>query len=98
MRLAFHREAELELIEAAAFYDHQVEGLGERLGSEVERITELLLRHPNLGVPIDPDLRRFVLDRFPFTLIYSVSADLLTVLAVAHHSRRPDYWRSRFPP
>ena len=83
MRLEFHPEAELEFIEAAAYYELQVPGLGERLGAEVRRATDLLLLHPELGTPVDPGLRKFALERFPFTLIYSVSADVLRVEVVA---------------
>jgi len=71
MRLEFHPEAELELIEAAVHYELQVPGLGERFETEVWRATDLLLEHPEIGRPADPKLRQFVLNRFPFTLYYS---------------------------
>ena len=95
MRLEFHPEAELELIEAAVHYELQVSGLGERLEAEVRRATDLLLEHPEIGQPVDPDLRRLVLHRFPFTLFYSTTTDVLRVEVVAHQSRLPGYWRSR---
>ena len=95
MRLEFHPEAELELIEAAVYYDKQVPGLGERFESEIRYVTDLLLDQPEIGLPADPDLRKFVLTRFPFTLYYSVTADVLRIEAVAHQSRHPDYWKSR---
>jgi plasmid stabilization system protein ParE len=95
MRLEFHPEAELELIEAALHYELQVPGLGERLESEVRRATDLLLDHPEIGQLVDPDLRRFVLPRFPFTLIYSATSDVLRIEVVAHQSRLPGYWRTR---
>jgi len=95
MRLEFHPEAESELIEAAARYEREVMGLGERLGAEVARATDLLLRHPEIGPPLDADLRSWALNRFPFTLIYSLSTEAVRVVAVAHQSRRPEYWRSR---
>ncbi len=95
MRLEFHPEAELEFIEAAAYYELRVAGLGERFGAEIRRTTSLLLDHPEIGVALDPNLRQFTIDRFPYTLIYSFSAESLTVLAVAHQSRRPGYWRAR---
>jgi len=41
MKLEFHPEAELELIEAAFRYDLEVPGLGERFGTEVQRVTDL---------------------------------------------------------
>jgi len=95
MRLEFHPEAELELIEAAVYYDKQVQGLGERFESEIRYATDLLLDQPEIGSPADPDLRKFILTRFPFTLYYSVTADVLCIEAVAHQSRRPGYWKSR---
>jgi plasmid stabilization system protein ParE len=95
MRLEFHPDAEMEFIEAASYYENRVTGLGERFGREVERTTALLLMHPKIGSEIAADLRQIALDRFPYTLIYSLAPDMLHVLAVAHKSRRPDYWRSR---
>ena len=95
MRLEFHPEAELELIEAAVHYELQVPGLGERFEAEVHRATNLLLEHPEIGHAADADLRKFVLRRFPFTLIYSVTVDVLRIEVVAHQSRLPGYWRSR---
>lgn len=95
MRLEFHPEAELELIEAAAHYELQVPGLGQRFEAEVRRATDILLDHPDIGSPADPHLRRFVLNRFPFTLYYSATSDVLRIEVVAHQSRRPGYWRLR---
>jgi len=95
MRLEFHPEAELELIESALYYDKQVPGLGERFESEIRYATDLLLDQPEIGPLVDPNLRKFILTRFPFTLYYSITADVLRIEAVAHQSRRPGYWKSR---
>ena len=70
-------------------------GLGERFGDEVERVLELLLENPELGARVDGVIRHFVLQRFPFSIIYAVIPELLYVLAIAHGSRRPGYWVSR---
>ena len=95
MRLEFHPDAEVEFIEAAVFYERQVSRLGGRFETEIRRATDLLLNQPDIGVPVDPDLRKFILTRFPFTLFYSVAADVLRIEAVAHQSRRPGYWQAR---
>ena len=95
MRLEFHPEAELELIEAAAYYEREVPGLGERFAGEVQRVTDLLLDYPEIGARVEGELRGFGLNRFPYTLIYSVSSDVLRVVVVANQNRRPGYWRSR---
>jgi toxin ParE1/3/4 len=95
MKYEFHPEAEWEFIEEAARYESEVPGLGHRFGSEIERVVELLLENPKIGAPVDDDLRHFVLRRFPHSIIYAVIADVLFIVAVAHGSREPGYWRSR---
>jgi toxin ParE1/3/4 len=95
MTYEFHPEAEQEFIEAAAYYEQNVTGLGERFGNEVRRAIERLREHPEIGSPIDTHLRRIVLTRFPYFLIYSSTANLLRIVAVAHVHRRPGYWQSR---
>lgn len=95
MKYEFHPEAEREFIEEATRYESEVPGLGVRFGSEVGRVIDLLLENPKSGAPIDANLRHFVLKRFPHSIIYAVIADVLIVVAVAHGSREPGYWRSR---
>lgn len=95
MKLEFHPDAELELIEAAAYYELRVPGLGEHFEVEIRRATAFLLEHPEAGAPADPVLRKLVLNRFPFTLYYSATSSVVRIEAVAHQSRLPRYWQSR---
>jgi toxin ParE1/3/4 len=39
--------------------------------------------------------RRFVLQRFPFSIVYLEDAELVTIIAVAHGKRKPGYWKRR---
>lgn len=97
MKLEFHPEAELELIETGCITSLKclVSG-GARFEAEVRQATDLLLEQPELGHGSSTgDLRQLVLYRFPFTIIYAASNELLYVVALAHHKRRPGYWRSR---
>lgn len=95
MKYQFHPEAEQELNEAAARYEAEVPDLGLRFADEVERVVQLLLEHPELGSRLDDELRHFVLHKFPFSVVDAVVADLVYIVAVAHGSREPDYWRLR---
>lgn len=81
MRYEFHPEAEAEFIDAAAYYERNVPGLGERFGNEVRRTIDLLLEYPELGFLIDANLRKVTLSRFPYALIYSVTSDWLRIVA-----------------
>jgi toxin ParE1/3/4 len=47
------------------------------------------------GAPIREGLRRWLVRRFPYSVIYREEDDRMYVLAIAHHRRRPDYWRER---
>lgn len=95
MKFEFHPEAEQELYDAALRYESEVAGLGRRFGDEIERIVQLLLENPELGSRVGDGLRHFVLRRFPFSVVYAVAADLVYIVAVAHGSREPHYWRNR---
>jgi plasmid stabilization system protein ParE len=95
MNYEFHPDAEQEFIEEAAYYESEVPGLGSRFTDEVDRVIELLRENPKSGAPVDEHLRHFVLRRFPHSIVYAVLSKTLFIVAVAHGSRKPGYWRSR---
>ncbi len=87
-----HSEAREEFLQAVSFYEAQVPGLGLRFIAEIERCQNALLETSLIGHPYGRRLRKFTVgDKFP----YAVLGDVLFVLAYAHGSRRPGYWRSR---
>ena len=91
----FLRPAEKEMIEAALFYENASSGLGGDFLDDVHRVINVLREHPQLGHAVGRGLRRTLLHRFPFSLIYSGEANEILVIAVAHQRRRPDYWKTR---
>ncbi len=96
MRLEFHAQAREEFLSAVSRYQAEVPGLGARFIAEVERCIGVLLEAPQIGSPVSRKLRRFALnDNFPFSIVYSIQGDTLFVIAVAHASRRPGYWKRR---
>ena len=87
--------AEEEVTEAARFYEGQARGLGTEFLDDVQRAIDRLRDNPMLGQTVEDDLRRSLLSRFPFSLIYTVEPDNLLIVAVAHQRRRPNYWKER---
>jgi plasmid stabilization system protein ParE len=87
--------AEEEMIEASLFYEAASLGLGNDLLDDVQRVVDSLREHPYLGHTVDINLRRMLLHRFPFSLIYSIEPDAILIVAVAHYGRRPGYWQDR---
>lgn len=97
MRVRLLSSAELEVSEAFDHYN-AVDDDGrtaDRFLDEVEQAKRSIAERPRAWTEIEPGVRQKVLHRFPFALIYEIDADEIRVLAVAHHSRRPGYWRDR---
>jgi hypothetical protein len=73
-----------------------VPGLGLRFITEIDRCQKAVLETPLIGHSYGRRLRKLTVgDRFPYSIVYAVLADVLFVLAYAHGSRRPGYWRTR---
>ena len=83
------------MIEASLFYEARSEGLGFEFLDGVQRLIDLMRKHPKLGQSVGGGFRRAVLRRFSFSLIYSEEPGEVVIIAVAHQKRRPDYWRER---
>lgn len=95
-RVVFHRYAERELAEAVAYYNQEKPGLGFEFRDEVEQAARFLSQYPRAAPLVRPAIRRFVLLRFPYSLLYrEVDPASLRVLAVAHQKRDPEYWVGR---
>ncbi len=95
MKYEFHPEAELKFYQTTFRNEAEVPQLGLRFPDEIERVIQLLLEHPWLGLRVDENHCHFELRKFPFSLVYATGADIILVVAIAHGNRKPDYWRSR---
>jgi len=93
--------ADDEIVHYVAQYTAISRHLGERLWNEIQTSFRLLETYPLIGevVPrarVRGAARRIPLRRFPFFVIYRNLDDAVEVMALAHTSRKPNYWRSRF--
>ena len=90
-----HRLAEHELNEAAQYYDLEELGLGAAFLEEVDRCLESIQAHPEAGVILREEVRRRLLRRFPYALLYRIKPSGIRILAVMNLKRRPTYWVGR---
>lgn len=96
MNAEFEPAAEQELIESIRRYLVEAGPLqAVEFDHEVKRVVDLLLGLPKLGTPGARGTRSMPLRRYPYSLHYRLEPDLIRILAVAHHSRRPGYWAKR---
>jgi toxin ParE1/3/4 len=97
-----HPDAEAELRAAAEWYEVRSPGLGFDLVAHVSAAIDAVVEQPSVGTPVRKaergGLRRALVDRFPYGIIYLVRENEIVIVAVAHLSRRPGYWRSRLKP
>ena len=91
----YHQAAEDELLREIGYLELQARELGRRFFAEVRRAESLIAQFPKSAPEIALGIRKRVLRKFRYSLIYSIEEDGVLVLAVAHHSRRPDYWVRR---
>ena len=91
----FHAEAEAELGAAASFYEARLVGLGSSFAAEVQATMGFIRTYPDAGSPLGRKLRKVVVKRFPYSVIYRHEDGCIYVVAVAHHRRHPGYWRMR---
>jgi plasmid stabilization system protein ParE len=94
-RARFLKPAEAEVHEAAAYFDEQRSGLGDRFEQDLLATTEFLMEHPFAGQQLSDRVRKFRLRTFRYNVIYVVDETEVIVVAVAHHRRRPGYWQGR---
>jgi toxin ParE1/3/4 len=85
----FLPDALAEYEEAAAYYNARVSA------DEVEHALDRIIENPGIGAPIFHSLRRILVHRFPYGIIYREEAAGPLIVAVAHLSREPSYWRNR---
>ena len=101
MKLVRFDEAALdELFEAAAWYNSQQPGLARRFLDEIDAVLPRIAESPASfsllpDRPLDLELRRALLDRFPYALVFVELEREIRIVAVAHTRRRPGYWFDR---
>lgn len=100
--VVFEPDAEAELYEAARWYEARKRGLGTGLLDEVDAANRAIEDQPRRfpavamsGRSGDAEVRRVVLQRFPYALVFVVLPKVIAVVAVAHTRREPGYWRDR---
>jgi len=90
------KAAREEFAAAVRWYEKQRPGLGAEFFDAVIHATSLIQAQPEIGAP-SPDYRtrRVLVQRFPYQVVYSISADEIVIVAIAHLKRRPGHWRRR---
>ncbi len=77
------------------YAEHASQRVAEAFLQDVQHTRQRLTEHPEIGLVLSKRLRVLHLRHFPYSLIYRLSADTITIQAVAHQRRRPGFWSGR---
>ena len=95
MKIYFTELAKHELNDAVTFYESELPGLGKRFKDDVKKSSERLSRYPEAWSVERGEIRKCLLHRFPYKLLYSIEPDHILIIAVSHQHRKPEYWADR---
>jgi toxin ParE1/3/4 len=93
--VSIHDEAGQEATVAQAWYEAQRPGLGLRFASALDAALDRIEAYPNKWTPDRKGYRRYIVDEFPYVVVYKLIDDDVRVIAFAHQKRRPRYWSKR---
>lgn len=91
----FHPSVKSEISSSYNWYQKQAIGLGNDFLNELESSYGAIVELPDTWPKIQKGFRRFLLSKFPFSIIYKVFENNIYVVAVMHNSRKPGYWVER---
>lgn len=94
--LVFRRIAQIELDESVSWYENKRAGLGREFRAEIEKHLERIANQPQRFRQIRGQVRRVVLQRFPYSIYFLPEVDRIIVLALFHARRAPQTVESRF--
>jgi plasmid stabilization system protein ParE len=95
MKRYFLDAAQSEFDAAIDNYDAQRFGLGIEFEGEVEQALERIDNYPEAWSPLSSRVRRCLLNRFPYSVIYELRSESIMIVAIQHHHQKPESWRSR---
>jgi len=94
-RVEYHEGAIADVKNAVTWYRKRSSKAALDFIEELHRAADTIREAPDRWPMGKNDTRRFLLWRFPFAIIYSEHRSVVTVWAVAHGSRHPEYWARR---
>lgn len=100
MRFHLDAGAYQDAIESADWYDARDPGVGQEFLETLDGVIESIQNNSEIGswvetAPSELNIRRVLMKRFPYSVIYELLPNEVHVLAVAHERQRPNYWLKR---
>ena len=96
MTLQYHPSVASELEEIRDYYEEKSAGLGKSFVDEFERQLLSIAAMPERWMIIRDDLRRSLMKRFPYVILYRIiDGEIIRVTVVKHEKRHPAFGLGR---
>lgn len=90
-----HPDARREILDALDWYNDRNPIAAESFAGEIRKALDLIDSAPTRWPEYEGSARRYLLPKFPYSIVYRLTATGVEIVAVAHHKRRPRYWQDR---
>jgi plasmid stabilization system protein ParE len=87
--------AEWDFSEALCWYSERSQRAAEGFETEFDRALEMIAADPRRFPYCDKRHRFYLMDRYPYQIIYREEHNEVLVIAIAHAKRKPGYWEGR---
>ena len=95
MTVRLTAEAEQDADEAIRWYDQKSSSLGDEFLKYVNKCIESIERYPEMYPRVHRKMRRALLERFPYQVLYEIDPNEVVVYAIYHCARDPEDWKKR---
>ena len=95
MKFRFLAPAETEMMEAAYYYEMQVERLGVNFLDIIETAVVEIAENPEVWPEFEQGLQRRLVRRFPYSILYGIHENEIIIVAIMHQKQKPRYWMDR---
>jgi hypothetical protein len=95
MKIQILRIAWQEFLDAKEYYEIEQSGLGARFEKEIKSSILRIKHYPSAWPAESKEIRRHLVHKFPYKILYSVQKGVIIILAFAHLHRKPNYWIDR---
>jgi hypothetical protein len=94
-QIIFHPDAKDELFSTISYYNEQINGLGLEFLEEISRSINIINVNPKRWSILKLHVRKYIVQRFPFSIFYICNRSTIYIVAIAHNKRKPYYWKNR---
>lgn len=95
MNLKYLKIAREEFHDAIKYYETQQIDLGLEFQKDIRRSIERIKQFPNAYVIVKEDIRRCLLHKFNYSILYTIKDNYILIIAISHQHRKPNYWTDR---